>query len=63
MRQGEGAVRAHDLSSLRIFGSTGEPWNHDPWRWLFEVAGGGRLPIINYSGGTEVSGDSSRATC
>jgi acetyl-CoA synthetase len=56
MRHGESAVRAHDLSSLRIFGSTGEPWNPDPWRWLFDVAGGGRLPIINYSGGTEVSG-------
>ena len=32
----------HDLSSLRILGSTGEPWNPEPWRWLFEVAGGGR---------------------
>jgi acetyl-CoA synthetase len=56
MKHGEGPVRAHDLSSLRILGSTGEPWNPEPWRWLFEVAGGGRLPIINYSGGTEVSG-------
>ena len=56
MRHGDGPVRAHDLSSLRILGSTGEPWNPDPWRWLFEVAGGSRLPIINYSGGTEVSG-------
>ncbi len=49
-------VRAHDLSSLRLFGSTGEPWNPHPWRWLFEVAGESRRPIINYSGGTEVSG-------
>jgi acetyl-CoA synthetase len=56
MRHGEAPVRAHDLSSLRILGSTGEPWNPEPWRWLFEVVGGGRLPIINYSGGTEVSG-------
>jgi acetyl-CoA synthetase len=56
MRHGDAPVRAHDLSSLRIFGSTGEPWNPEPWRWLFNVAGGGRLPIINYSGGTEVSG-------
>jgi acetyl-CoA synthetase len=53
---GQEPVRRHDLSSLRKFGSTGEPWNPDPWRWLFEVAGGGRLPIINYSGGTEISG-------
>jgi acetyl-CoA synthetase len=56
MRHGEDPVRAHDLSSLRILGSTGEPWNPEPWRFLFDVAGGSRLPIINYSGGTEVSG-------
>ena len=56
MRHGEQPVRAHDVSSLRILGSTGEPWNLEPWRWFFEVAGGSRLPIINYSGGTEVSG-------
>src|SRR3970282_10688 len=53
---GEAPVRAHDLSSLRLFGSTGEPWNPDPWRWLFEVPGESRRPIINYSGGTEISG-------
>jgi acetyl-CoA synthetase len=45
-----------DVSSLRILGSTGEPWNPDPWRWLFEKVGKSRLPIINYSGGTEISG-------
>lgn len=56
MRHGDEPVRRHDLSSLRILGSTGEPWNPDPWRWLFDVAGGAQLPIINYSGGTEVSG-------
>jgi acetyl-CoA synthetase len=39
---------------LRILGSTGEPWNEDPWRWFFDVVGGGRCPIINISGGTEV---------
>ena len=43
-----------DLSSLRGFGSTGEPWNPDPWWWLFRDVGGGRIPIINISGGTEV---------
>ena len=56
MRHGEAPVRQHDLSSLRILGSTGEPWNPESWRWLFETATGGRVPIINYSGGTEVSG-------
>jgi acetyl-CoA synthetase len=56
IRFGEEPVRKHDLSSLRKFASTGETWNPDPWMWLFNVAGGGRLPIINYSGGTEISG-------
>ncbi len=56
MGLGEGPVRKHDVSSLRKFGSTGEPWNPEPWKWLFSVVGGGKLPIINYSGGTEISG-------
>ena len=46
----------HDLSSLRMFASTGEPWNPAPWWWLFEKVGDSKLPIINYSGGTEISG-------
>jgi acetyl-CoA synthetase len=49
-------VRQHDLSALRFFGSTGEPWNPDPWMWLFQTVGEGKRPIINYSGGTEISG-------
>jgi acetyl-CoA synthetase len=53
---GDDQPRRHDLSALRIFGSTGEPWNPDPWWWLFEKVGRGRVPIINYSGGTEISG-------
>ena len=56
MRHGDAPVRRHDVGSLRILGSTGEPWNPEPWKWFFDVVGGGRLPIINYSGGTEVSG-------
>lgn len=56
MAHGEGPVRSRDLSSLRVLGSTGEPWNPDPWLWAFLHIGGGRCPIINYSGGTEVSG-------
>jgi acetyl-CoA synthetase len=51
---GNQPVHSHDLSSLRIIASTGEPWNPEPYRWLSEVVGGGRLPIINFSGGTEV---------
>lgn len=51
---GEEPVRKHDLSSLRILGSTGEPWNPEPYMWFFNEVGGGRCPIINISGGTEV---------
>jgi acetyl-CoA synthetase len=43
-----------DLSSLRVLVTTGEPWNPGPYRWLFDKVGGGRCPIINCSGGTEV---------
>ncbi len=56
MAHGEEPVRSHDRSSLRVLGSTGEPWNPDPWWWYFRVVGEGRCPIVNYSGGTEVSG-------
>jgi acetyl-CoA synthetase len=55
-RHGDEPVRKHELSSLRKFASTGEPWNPDPWLWLFHSVGRGRLPILNYSGGTEISG-------
>jgi acetyl-CoA synthetase len=43
-----------DLSSLRVIMTTGEPWNPDPYMWLHAKVGGGRCPIINASGGTEV---------
>jgi acetyl-CoA synthetase len=53
---GDNLPKKHDLSSLRAFASTGEPWNPAPWWWLFEKVGDSKLPIINYSGGTEISG-------
>ena len=56
MPHGPEHVHAHDLSSLRMLGSTGEPWNPEPYRWLFENAGKARIPISNYTGGTEISG-------
>lgn len=56
MRHGEAPVHEHDLSSLRVLGSTGEPWTPDAYLWYFRHVGQGRCPIINYSGGTEVSG-------
>ncbi|MFN2489730.1 MAG: AMP-binding protein [Actinomycetota bacterium] len=54
MPAGEEWVRAHDLSRLRVLASTGEPWNPEPYRWFSDVVGGGRCPIMNLSGGTEV---------
>ncbi|PTQ54447.1 MAG: Acetoacetyl-CoA synthetase [leucine] [Hydrogenibacillus schlegelii] len=56
MPHGEAYPGRHDLSSLRVIGSTGEPWNPEPWKWLFEKVGKSRIPIFNYSGGTEISG-------
>ncbi len=53
---GDDLPKKHDLSSLRAFASTGEPWNPAPWWWLFEKVGNSKLPIINYSGGTEIAG-------
>jgi len=56
MAFGTDPLRGHDLGSLRVLGSTGEPWNPESWWWFFNNVGGGRLPLVNYSGGTEVSG-------
>jgi acetyl-CoA synthetase len=53
---GTDPVRSHDLSAIRVLGSTGEPWDPESWSWLFREVGGGTRPIVNYSGGTEVSG-------
>jgi acetyl-CoA synthetase len=53
---GEAPLEGHDLSSLRVLGSTGEPWNLEAYLWFFRAVGRERLPIVNYSGGTEVSG-------
>jgi acetyl-CoA synthetase len=56
LTHGDELPARHDLSGLRIFASTGEPWNPAPWWWLFETVGQSRVPVINYSGGTEISG-------
>lgn len=53
---GDNPLEGKDLSSLKSFASTGEPWNPDPWHWLFERVGNSTVPIINYTGGTEISG-------
>ncbi len=51
---GADPARRHDLSTLKVFGSTGETWNPDPWWWLFRQVGEERVPIVNLSGGTEI---------
>src|ERR1700682_1744103 len=56
MTHGDEVPAHHDLSSLRVLGGTGEPWNPDPFHWFFKNIGGGRIPVINYTGGTEISG-------
>jgi acetyl-CoA synthetase len=56
MPYGPDWIAPHDLSSIRIIGSTGEPWNPEPYRWLSDHVGKGRVPILNYTGGTEISG-------
>jgi acetyl-CoA synthetase len=62
MGKGDEWVDRHSLSTLRALGSTGEPWNPAPWLWTFEHVGKGRCPIVNYSGGTEISGGIVSAT-
>jgi acetyl-CoA synthetase len=47
---------AHALATLRSFVSTGEAWDEPTWWWLFDRVGRRRIPIVNYSGGTEVGG-------
>ncbi len=56
MTHGEEVPERHDLSSLRVLGGTGEPWNPEPFLWYFKHIGGGRIPVINYTGGTEIAG-------
>lgn len=53
---GEAWTKKHDLSSLRVLGSTGEPWDPESYMWYFRNVGGGRCPIMNISGGTEIGG-------
>ncbi|MGW6015086.1 AMP-binding protein [Streptomyces sp. NPDC055210] len=47
---------AQDLSSVRVLGSTGEPWDPESYDWLARDVFGSRVPVINFSGGTEVGG-------
>jgi acetyl-CoA synthetase len=55
-KHGDEWLEGHELSSLRLLGSTGEPWDPESWQWFLENVGGGDAPIINISGGTEICG-------
>jgi len=47
MKQGEEIPGRHDLASLRVLGSVGEPINPEAWRWYSDVIGGGRIPVVD----------------
>jgi acetyl-CoA synthetase len=56
MTYDESQLDRHDMSAVRLLGSTGEPWDPASYRWYFEKVGAGRAPIMNISGGTEIVG-------
>ena len=56
MGQGKEWPEKHDLSSLRILGSVGEPINPEAWNWYDEVVGKGRCPIVDTWWQTETGG-------
>jgi acetyl-CoA synthetase len=47
MRWGDDYVKRHDLSSLRLLGTVGEPINPKAWRWYHKMIGGGRCPVVD----------------
>lgn len=51
-----GSAEKYAMDSLRLLGSTGEPWDENSYRWYFEQVGKKRCPVINISGGTEIVG-------
>jgi acetyl-CoA synthetase len=56
VRWGDDLPKKHDLSSLRLLGSVGEPINPEAWMWYHEVIGGGRCPIVDTWWQTETGG-------
>ncbi|MFX1485528.1 MAG: acetate--CoA ligase [Promethearchaeota archaeon] len=57
MKQGKEWPLKHDLSSLHVLGTVGEPINREAWMWYFENIGGGRCPIIDTWWQTETGGN------
>ncbi|MDR7102743.1 acetyl-CoA synthetase [Croceicoccus sp. BE223] len=56
MREGDDFVKRHDLSSLRLLGTVGEPINPEAWRWYHEQVGHGNCPIVDTWWQTETGG-------
>ena len=56
MQQPPEVVARYDLSSLRVTAATGEPWTPEAWTWFRREVGRDRVPLLNYSGGTEIGG-------
>lgn len=56
MKQGTGHLEKHDLSSLKLLGTVGEPINPRAWEWYYENVGGGRCPIVDTWWQTETGG-------
>jgi acetyl-CoA synthetase len=56
MKNGTGPIEGHDLSSLRLLGSVGEPINPRAWVWYHENIGGGRCPVVDTWWQTETGG-------
>ena len=56
MKYGDEWPKKHDLSSLKVLGSVGEPINPEAWSWYFEHIGGGRCPIVDTWWQTETGG-------
>jgi acetyl-CoA synthetase len=56
MAQASEPWKKFDLSRIRVMVSSGEPWTPEAWWWLFERVGGRRVPLLNFSGGTEMLG-------
>ncbi len=56
MRFGDAWPKRHDLSSLRLLGSVGEPINPEAWRWYYDIIGGGNCPIMDTWWQTETGG-------
>ncbi len=56
MREGDAWVKKHDLSSLRLLGSVGEPINPEAWMWYHHVIGEDRCPIVDTWWQTETGG-------